>query len=628
MKKEADKKTVAKKTVAKKTTKIKKTTKQNEKEIGKEYRWNLSDIYKNYKEWEKDYKKVEKQAEELVSYKGKLGKEKTLLEFFKKQEEMDKLSYKLCRYPQLAKDLNSLDKEPVENLQKVQFLFSKINTDLSWINSELINNRNKIEKWIVKKEFSDYRFGLENLFRLQEHILKENESKLLSFYSSYMSAPRTIYSEITVTDVEWPTVKLSTGEEVEVTPANYVKILTKNRNQEDRKLMFENYYGLYKKRENTIAAVYNSLLQRDIAAMKSHNYETFLSSFLEGNNIPEKVYLNLINTAKKNTEPLKRYLKLRKKILGLKKYHNYDGSINLVEFEKDYEYDDAKEIVLKSVTPLGKEYTEKMKKAISEGWLDVFEAKGKRSGAYSAGVYGVHPYMLLNYNKTLDGVFTLAHELGHTLHTLYSNENQPFSTSGYTIFVAEVASTFNEKLLLDYMLENTEDPLEKIALLEQEIRNITGTFYFQALLADYEYQAHELVEKGEPVTAEILTRIVEKLFDEYYGENVEKEELLYVLWARIPHFFNSPFYVYQYATCFASSAILYDKIIKEKDAKKRNAALKKYIGLLSSGGSDFPMNQLKKAGVDLSKKTAIEEVAKQFDLLLDKLEIEIKKLKK
>ena len=620
------KNSVDKKTVAEKTTK--KSTEQNEKEIGKEYRWNLSDIYKNYKEWEKDYRKVEKQAKDLVSYKGKLGKEKTLLEFFKKQEEMDKLSYKLYRYPQLAKDLNSLDKEAVENLQKVQFLFSKINTDLSWINSELINNREKIEKWIVKKEFSDYRFGVENLFRLQEHILKENESKLLSFYSSYMSAPRTIYSEITVTDMEWPTVKLSTGEEVEVTPANYGKILTKNRNQKDRKLMFENYYGLYKKRENTIAAVYNSLLQRDIAAMKSHNYETFLSSFLEGKNIPEKVYLNLINTAKKNTEPLKRYLKLRKKILGLKKYHNYDGSINLVEFDKDYEYDDAKEIVLKSVAPLGKEYTEKMKKAISEGWLDVFEAKGKRSGAYSAGVYGVHPYMLLNYNKTLDSVFTLAHELGHTLHTLYSDENQPFSTSGYTIFVAEVASTFNEKLLLDYMLENTEDPLEKIALLEQEIGNITGTFYFQALLADYEYHAHELVEIGEPVTAEILTGIVEKLFDEYYGENVEKEELLYVLWARIPHFFNSPFYVYQYATCFASSAILYDKIIKEKDAKKRNAALKKYIGLLSSGGSDFPMTQLKKAGVDLSKKTAVEEVAKQFDLLLDKLEIEIKKLKK
>ena len=235
------KKSTCKKTVKEKETA--KVTKKKEQETGKEYKWNLSDIYKDYKEWGKDYRKVEKQAEELVSYKGKLGEEKALLEFFKKQEEMDKISYKLYRYPQLARDLNSLDKDAVENLQKVEFLFAKINTELSWINSELINNREKIEKWIVKKEFSDYRFGLENLFRLQEHVLKENESKLLSFYSSYMSAPRTIYSEITVTDVEWPTVKLSTGEEVEVTPANYSKILTKNRNQEDRKLMFENYYG-------------------------------------------------------------------------------------------------------------------------------------------------------------------------------------------------------------------------------------------------------------------------------------------------------------------------------------------------------------------------------------------------
>ena len=300
----------------------------------------------------------------------------------------------------------------------------------------------------------------------------------------FFSSPRSIYTEITVTDVEWPVVKLSTGEEVQVTTANYSRILTKNRNQKDRKLMFENYYGIYKKKENTIAAIYNSILQKNIAKMKAYEYDTFLMSFLEENNIPEKVYLNLIDTAKKNTEPLKRYLELRKKILGLKKYHNYDGSINLIEFNKDYEYDYAKEIVLKSVEPLGKEYTEKMRKAISEGWIDVFETKGKRSGAYSAGVYGVHPYMLLNYNKTLDSVFTLAHELGHTLHTLYSDENQPFSMSDYTIFVAEVASTFNERLLLDYMLTKTEDPKERIALLEQEIRNITGTFYFQALLAD------------------------------------------------------------------------------------------------------------------------------------------------
>ena len=594
--------------------------------IGQEYKWNLSDIYENYSAWEKDFEKVGELKGELAKFKGQFENEGKLLEFFQKQEEMDKISYKLYRYPQLARDLNSSDKEAVEHLQKVQFLFAEISTELSWVNSELVDNRENIEKWIEKKEFDDYRFGLKNLFRLQKHILEEKESKLLSYYSSFFSAPRSIYSEVTVTDVEWPQVTLSSGEKVDVTPANYSKILSTNRNQEDRKTMFQTFYTIYEKKKNTIAAIYNSILQKGIASKKAYNYDSFLLSHLESDNIPEEIYLNLVNTAKNNTKPLQRYLKLRKKILGLEKYYNFDGSINLIEFDKEYEYDDAKEIVLNSVAPLGKDYVEKMKKAISEGWLDVFEAKGKRTGAYSAGVYGVHPYMLLNYNKTLDSVFTLAHELGHTLHTLYSDENQPFSMADYTIFVAEVASTFNERLLLDYMLENTNDPKERIALLEQEIGNIVGTFYFQALLADYEYQAHKLAEAGEPITAEVLSKIMEDLFDKYYGDIIEKDDLIYIFWARVPHFFNSPFYVYQYATCFASSAILYEKMINSSDESKRKETLDKYIQLLSSGGNDFPMEQLKKAGVDLSKIETIEAVAKQFDLLLDKLEVEIGKL--
>ena len=594
--------------------------------IGQEYKWNLSDIYENYSAWEKDFEKVGELKRELAKFKGQFGNEGKLLEFFQKQEEMDKISYKLYRYPQLARDLNSSDKEAVEHLQKVQFLFAEISTELSWVNSELVDNRENIEKWIEKKEFDDYKFGLKNLFRLQKHILEEKESKLLSYYSSFFSAPRSIYSEVTVTDVEWPQVTLSSGEKVDVTPANYSKILSTNRNQEDRKLMFQTFYTIYEKKKNTIAAIYNSILQKGIASKKAYNYDSFLLSHLESYNIPEEIYLNLVNTAKNNTKPLQRYLKLRKKILGLEKYYNFDGSINLIEFDKEYEYDDAKEIVLNSVAPLGKDYVEKMKKAISEGWLDVFEAKGKRTGAYSAGVYGVHPYMLLNYNKTLDSVFTLAHELGHTLHTLYSDENQPFSMADYTIFVAEVASTFNERLLLDYMLENTNDPKERIALLEQEIGNIVGTFYFQALLADYEYQAHKLAEAGEPITAEVLSKIMEDLFNKYYGDIIEKDDLIYIFWARVPHFFNSPFYVYQYATCFASSAILYEKMINSSDESEKKQTLDKYIQLLSSGGNDFPMEQLKKAGVDLSKIETIEAVARQFDLLLDKLEAEIGKL--
>ena len=598
------------------------------KDIPKEYKWNLGDIYENYERWNEDLAKMEKIQEELVKFKGKFDSEDKLLQFLKKQEESEKIAYKLYRYPQLARDLDSSDKEATENMQKIQFLFAKMGTELSWVNPELIENKENIEKWIQKEKFSDYRFGLENLFRLQSHVLDEDKSKLLSYYSSYFSAPRRIYSEITVTDVDWPLIKLNNGEEIQATAANYSKVVSTNRNQEDRKLIFENYYGVFEKRKNTIAAIYNSILQKNVASSKAYNYKSFLSSALEDNNIPEDIYLNLINTAKENTAPLKRYIKLRKEILGLSEYHNYDGSINLVKFDKEYEYDDAKKIVLNSIEPLGKDYAKKMENAISQGWLDVFETQGKRSGAYSAGVYGVHPYMLLNYNKTLDSVFTLAHELGHTLHTLYSQENQPFSTSDYTIFVAEVASTFNERLLLDYMLEKTQDPTEKIALLEQEIRNVTGTFYFQALLADYEYQAHKLAETGQPITADVLSKITEDLFYTYYGDEIEKDELLSIFWSRVPHFFNSPFYVYQYATCFASSAILYDKVIKDEDEIARKKALERYIELLSSGGNDFPMNQLKKAGVDLSKKSTIEAVSKQLDGLLDKLENEINKINK
>ena len=598
-------------------------------EIAQEYKWNLSDIYGNWNLWKEDYTKAEGMVKELTEYKGKLENKDKFLEFLKKQEDLDKLSYKLYRYPQLLRDVNAYDKDATENLQKVQFLFSKVTTELSWVNSETISiGEEKVLGWTKEQEFSDFRFGLENLFRLEKHILPENENRLLSYYSQFLSAPRNIYTELSVSDVKWPVVELSNGEKVESTYGNYSKVLSQNKNQEDRKKIFDAHYGTFKEKENTYAAIYNSILQKDIARKNAYNYDSFLDSFLEGDNIPKEVYLNLIKTAKEESAPLRRYSKLRKKLLKLKEYHTYDGSVNLIDFDKEYDYETAKSLVVKSVSPLGEDYQDKLKEAVSHGWLDVFETKGKRSGAYSAGVYGVHPYMLLNYNETLDSVFTLGHELGHTLHTLYSSENQPFATHDYTIFVAEVASTFNERLLLDSMLQDATDPRERIALLEQAIKNITGTFYFQSLLADYEYQAHKMADEGKPITPEVLNGIMKQLFKDYYGNEMAEDELLYSVWARIPHFYNSPFYVYQYATCFASSAILYDKIINEKDPKKKEAARQKYMELLSSGGNDFPMEQLKKAGVDLEKKETIKAVSKQLNVLLDKLEIEIKNLEK
>ena len=602
---------------------------ESREEIATEYKWNLSDIYKNWDLWSKDYEKAEGMVKDLSTYKGKLNDKEKFLEFLKEQEELDKLSYKLYRYPQLQRDVDAFDKDSTENLQKVQFLFSKISTDLSWVNSEILSvGQDKVLIWTKEAEFSDYKFSLENLFRLEKHILPENENKLLSYYSQFLSSPRTIYTELSVSDVKWPTVELSTGEKAEATYGNYSRILSQNQNQEDRKKIFDAHYSVFKEKENTYAAIYNSILQKDIARKNAYGYDSFLESFLKDDNIPEEVYLNLIKTAKEESAPLKRYIKLRKKLLKLKEYHTYDGSVNLIASNKEYDYNTAKDLVLKSVQPLGSDYEKKMENALANGWLDVFETKGKRSGAYSAGVYGVHPYMLLNYNDTLDSVFTLGHELGHTLHTLYSSENQPFAMHDYTIFVAEVASTFNERLLLDSMLENTKDPKERIALLEQAIKNITGTFYFQALLADYEYQAHKLADEGKPITPEVLGGIMKQLFKDYYGDEMVEDELLYSAWARIPHFYNSPFYVYQYATCFASSAVLYDKVVNEKNKDKKEQARIKYLELLSSGGSDFPMNQLKKAGVDLEKKETVKAVGKQLNELLDKLEREIKNLEK
>ncbi len=602
---------------------------ESREEIATEYKWNLSDIYKNWDLWSKDYEKAEGMVKDLSTYKGKLNDKEKFLEFLKEQEELDKLSYKLYRYPQLQRDVDAFDKDSTENLQKVQFLFSKISTDLSWVNSEILSvGKDNVLLWTNDAEFSDYKFGLKNLFRLEKHILSEDENKLLSYYSQFLSSPRTIYTELSVSDVKWPTVELSTGEKAEATYGNYSRILSQNQNQEDRKKIFDAHYSVFKEKENTYAAIYNSILQKDIARKNAYGYDSFLESFLKDDNIPEEVYLNLIKTAKEESAPLKRYIKLRKKLLKLKEYHTYDGSVNLIASNKEYDYNTAKDLVLKSVQPLGSDYEKKMENALANGWLDVFETKGKRSGAYSAGVYGVHPYMLLNYNDTLDSVFTLGHELGHTLHTLYSSENQPFAMHDYTIFVAEVASTFNERLLLDSMLENTKDPKERIALLEQAIKNITGTFYFQALLADYEYQAHKLADEGKPITPEVLGGIMKQLFKDYYGDEMVEDELLYSAWARIPHFYNSPFYVYQYATCFASSAVLYDKVVNEKNKDKKEQARIKYLELLSSGGSDFPMNQLKKAGVDLEKKETVKAVGKQLNELLDKLEREIKNLEK
>ena len=600
---------------------------KSRKEIDKKYKWNTEDIYKNWEEWQKDIDEMKDILKEIPQYEEKIKESSSdFIKLTKLDEKLSRILEKAYLYPYMLKDLDSTDQFISQKLQEVEYLYAQINMATSWISPKILEIPKEVmEKWIDgNEELKEHRFNLMELYRLRTHVLDKDKEKLLSHFSQYMGAVNDIYDELSTSDIIWNEVELSTGEKVQVTNGMYSKILEGNKNQDDRRKAFEALYGSYNINKNTYSAIYKGILQRDVAGMRAKNFVSTVEKALEPNNIPVKVYENLINSAKENSEPLKRYIKFRKDYLKLNSYHYYDNQVKLADYTREFSYEEAKDIVLKSVKPLGADYEKNLEKALGEGWLDVYETPNKRSGAYSLNIYDVHPYMLLNYNGTMDSVFTLAHELGHTLHSMYSTEYQPYATNDYTIFVAEVASTFNERLLLDHMLKNTENREERTALIEEAIGNIMGTYYLQALFAAYEYEAHKLAEEGNPVTPDILSEIMTKLFAEYFGEELVMDELQKIIWARIPHFFNSPYYVYQYATSFAASSRLYEKVTGENYSEaEREEARKKYIELLKSGGNNYPIEQLKLAGVNLEEKENFEAVAHEMNRLVDLLEREL-----
>ncbi len=604
---------------------------KNRDEIAQQYKWDLNDIYPNWNQWEVDLVKLKELMAEIPKYQGEISKNpKTFVEFINLEEKISRLLDKIYLYPYLQRDLDSTNEVASVKLQEIESIYANYSISSSWITPEILTiPKETMVMWINENPtLEPNRFPLMEIYRLQEHVLSADKEKLLSYFGQYLGVPSDIYSELSTSDIKWNDVELSDGSKTTVTNGVYSKVISTNRNQEDRKKVFEALYNSFNINKNTYASIYKSILQRDFATAQSRNYKSSLEKALNPKNIPLDVYTSLIESTKENTAPLKRYIALRKNALNLSDYHYYDNSVNIVDYNKEFTYEEAKNTVLESVKPLGEDYYNGLNTALSEGWLDVYETPNKRSGAYSLNIYDVHPYMLLNYNGTMDAVFTLAHELGHTMHSMLSTKNQPYPISSYTIFVAEVASTFNERLLLDNMLRNTTDPKEKIALIEQAIGGIVGTYYIQSLFADYEYQAHQIIENGGAITPEVLNNIMENLFKDYFGTELTMDELQKIIWARIPHFYNSPYYVYQYATSFASSANLYDRITNTKyTPQEREKAKNEYLTLLKSGGNDHPMYQLKKAGVDLSKKDAFNAVATEFNRLLDLLEEELKKEK-
>jgi oligoendopeptidase F len=591
-------------------------------EIPLEYRWNLQDIFPDWPAWDAAYQQIEAAIGDYAALRGTLAEGPArLLAAMRLDDLLGQLAFKVWYFTALRYDEDQRDNEANARRQKVEILFARWKQASAWFKPELLQiPLETVRQWMDRDaDLAVYRFAIEDLYRQQEHVLEEKGEHLLSLSSRLSGSPQDSYAALSTADAKFPRLKLSDGSEVVLTYGQYRAILATNRNQADRAAAFRGLHEQYAATLNTYAAIYNAVLQRDWFHAQARGYKTTLDAALHGNNIPASVVENLIETTKAGTEPLRRYHRLRKRVLKLDEYHVYDNIVPLVDVDRKYPYDEVLTWIVESVAPLGAEYQARMRRALESRWIDVYENPGKRSGAYSAPVYGVHPYMLLNYNDTLDAVFTLAHEIGHSMHTMLSHEHQPFVYASYTIFVAEVPSTLSEALFLEYMLSKTRDERERIVLLQHAIDGIVGTFYTQVLFADYELQAHRLVEAGQPITADTLSEIYENLLKAYHGDAIVYDDLARVTWARIPHFFSTPYYVYQYATCFASTAQLVTQMTEGTPATRADA-VNRYLRLLESGGSDYPMELLKRAGVDLSRPEPVQAVVQQLDTLVTKLE--------
>jgi oligoendopeptidase F len=590
--------------------------------IADRFKWNLADIFDEWAGWQAAFDDLDRKIGAYAALQGTLAKgADQLLAAMRLSDDIGQLTYKVWYFASLKYDEDQRDNTINARRQQVQILFAKANQASAWFNPELLKiPLPTIQQWMAQRsELAVYRFAIEDLYRQQEHVLDDKGEHLLSLSSRFSSSPHDAYAALSTADIRHPAVTLSNGADVTLTYGQYRAILATNRNQTDRAAAFNAYHMLFAANVNTYASLYNAVIQRDWFHSQARGYRSTLEAALHGNNIPPAVVHNLIESTKAGTEPLRRYHRLRKRVLGLDTYHSYDATIPLVDFDRKYPYEDVLEWLPSSVAPLGAGYQRQMAEALGSRWIDVYENPGKRSGAYSAPVYGVHPYMLLNYNDTLDAVFTLAHEMGHSMHTILSNAHQPFVYSAYTIFVAEVPSTLSEALFLEHMLAKATDERERIVLLQHAIDGIVGTFYTQVLFADFELQAHRLAEEGRPITAHGLGEMYFELLKAYHGDALDYDDLSRATWARIPHFFSTPYYVYQYATCFASSAQLMKQLTTGSDAD-RAAAIDRYLTLLKSGGSDHPMTLLRRAGVDLSKPEAVGAVAEQLDHLVTQLE--------
>ena len=589
----------------------------NREEIDENYKWNLDDIYQNSDEWEKDYNKVEEIIPQIEEYKGIVTESaEKLLELLKLLMEAEEIVSRLFAYAHMKKDEDTRKQKYQALFNRAQHISNKLDNKKSFIRPEILKtSKEKLNKFMRENEnLKLYEHYLDNIIRQKDHYLSEKEEKILALANDVTQAPENIFSILNNADLEFPIIRDEDNNEVRLTHGRFIKFM-QSKDRRVRKDAFNALYEIYDNFINTYATTLNSEIKTHVFRAKARNYDSSLEASLDEDNISIDVYDNLINVVNNNLDVMHKYVSLRKKLLNLDELHMYDVYAPLIEeVDIDVPYNEAKETVITALKPLQENYLQNLEKGLKSGWIDVYENKGKRSGAYSSGCYGVHPYVMLNYSENISDMFTLAHEMGHALHTYYSNKNQPFVYANYKIFVAEVASTLNESLLIHYLLENTDDLDKRKYLINHYLEQFKGTVFRQTMFAEFERDIHRKVEKGKPLTSELLNNKYHKLNKKYFGDKMIVDKKIDREWARIPHFYYN-FYVYKYATGFSAAAALSKKVINEGET-----AVKKYLEFLRSGDSDYPLNVLKKAGVDMTSPEPISTALGIFKDLVDELE--------
>ena len=588
-------------------------------QVEEKYKWDLSHIYENDENWEKDFKWVSDNIPGYKNYEGTLSKSpEHLLECLKFDNEIGIKLERLYLYAMLSKDSDMKVQKYQAMDDRIKSLYAKVSTAGSFIRPELLQipDEKLIDTICSNDELKVYEHFIKNLIREKSHTLSKDQEKILALAGEIVSAPYNVFSILNNAEIRFPKIEDENGRQSEISHARYYAAMY-SKNREYRKNFFGNYFTPYMNYINTYAAIFNCNLKANIFNAKARNYSSSLEASLDSNNIPVSVYKNLVGTCSENLKPLHRWAALKKKILGIDELHPYDVYVSLFPSEAGdkFDYEKGKEIVLSALKPLGDDYLSSIKTAFENRWIDVYETKYKRSGAYSSGTtFGVHPYVLLNWSNLLNDVFTLAHEMGHNMHSYYTGKTQPYPYANYTIFLAEVASTFNESLLLDYLIESTNKKEEKLFLIEKYLNNITTTFYRQVMFAEFEMWVYDQIENGTALTSDILNKNYKETYQKYWGPEmiVDKEEEH--TWARIPHFYYN-FYVYQYATGYAASEVLAKKVKNEGES-----AVNKYLNFLKSGSSDYSINILKAAGVDMNSSEPVEATTQKMDMLLDELE--------